>query len=194
MKTFLCVVRRVLAVLLALIFALLGAACLIAIPLSNNYSAMVSMAIAMPTTAKSGGSNPQYFTSDYSSAEAVQEASAQLCREIEQEGMVLLRNNGDALPLAKGASVTLLGESAADLVYGGAGAGSVDTSTAPNLRQALLSTRCCGTSTPPARVPLIRRKCPALPGKAALQPTRLRRAPTRRLNLTAWRSTMMLQS
>ena len=45
MKTFLCVVRRVLAVLLALIFALLGAACLIAIPLSNNYSAMVSMAI-----------------------------------------------------------------------------------------------------------------------------------------------------
>lgn len=113
MKTFLCVVRRVLAVLLALIFALLGAACLIAIPLSNNYSAMVSMAIAMPTTAKSGGSNPQYFTSDYSSAAAVQEASAQLCREIEQEGMVLLRNNGDALPLAKGASVTLLGESTA---------------------------------------------------------------------------------
>ena len=137
MKTFLCVVRRVLAVLLALIFAPLGAACLIAIPLSNNYSAMISMAVAMPTTAKSGGSNPQYFTSDYSSAAAVQEASAQLCREIEQEGMVLLRNNGDALPLAKGASVTLLGESAADLVYGGAGAGSVDTSTAPNLRQAM---------------------------------------------------------
>ena len=75
------------AVLLALIFALLGAACLIAIPLSNNYSAMISMAVAMPTTAKSGGSNPQYFTSDYSSAAAVQEASAQLCREIEQEGM-----------------------------------------------------------------------------------------------------------
>ena len=73
MKTFLCVVRRVLAVLLALIFALLGAACLIAIPLSNNYSAMISMAVAMPTTAKSGGSNPQYFTSDYSSAAAVQE-------------------------------------------------------------------------------------------------------------------------
>lgn len=80
MKTFLCVVRRVLAVLLALIFALLGAACLIAIPLPNNYSAMISMAVAMPTTAKSGGSNPQYFTSDYSSAAAVQEASAQLCR------------------------------------------------------------------------------------------------------------------
>ena len=86
MKTFLCVVRRVLAVLLALIFALLGAACLIAIPLSNNYSAMVSMAIAMPTTAKSGGSNPQYFTSDYSSAAAVQEArpssAAKLSRRV----------------------------------------------------------------------------------------------------------------
>ena len=154
MKTFLCVVRRVLAVLLALIFALLGAACLIAIPLSNNYSAMVSMAIAMPTTAKSGGSNPQYFTSDYSSAAAVQEASAQLCREIEQEGMVLLRNNGDALPLAKGASVTLLGESTADLVYGGAGAGSVDTSTAPNLRRAMeAALRRQTSSTPEPTVP-----------------------------------------
>ena len=137
MKTVLCVLRRILAVLLALIFALLGAACLIAIPLSNNYAAMVSMAIAQPTTAKSGGSDPQYFTSDYPSAAAAQEASAQLCREIEQEGMVLLRNNDSALPLAKGAKVTLLGESAADLVYGGAGAGSVDTSTAPTLRQAL---------------------------------------------------------
>lgn len=137
MKTFLCVVRRVLAVLLALIFALLGAACLIAIPLSNNYSAMVSMANGHPTTAKIGGSDPQYFTSDYPSAAAAEEASAQLCREIEQEGMVMLRNNDSALPLAKGAKVTLLGESAADLVYGGAGAGSVDTSTAPTLRQAL---------------------------------------------------------
>lgn len=137
MKIFLCVVRRILAVLLALIFALLGAACLIAIPLSNNYSAMVSMAISQPTTAKKGGNNPQYFTSDYPSAAAVQEASAQLCREIEQEGMVLLRNDNKALPLQKGAKVTLLGESAADLVYGGAGAGSVDTSATPNLRQAM---------------------------------------------------------
>ena len=107
MKTFLCVVRRVLAVLLALIFALLGAACLIAIPLSNNYSAMVSMAIAMPTTAKSGGSNPQYFTSDYSSAAAVQEASAQLCREIEQEGMVLLRNKMCIRDSSKGQLILL---------------------------------------------------------------------------------------
>ena len=86
MKTFLCVVRRVLAVLLALIFALLGAVCLIAIPLSNNYSAMISMAVAMPTTAKSGGSNPQYFTSDYSSAAAVQEprpsSAAKLSRRV----------------------------------------------------------------------------------------------------------------
>lgn len=137
MKTAIRIAKRVLAVFLALLFALLGAACLIAIPLSNNYSAMVSMAISQETTKKSGGSNPQYFTSDYPSAAAVQEASAQLCREIEQEGMVLLRNNNNALPLAGGARVTLLGESSAHLVYGGAGAGSVDTSTAPTLRQAL---------------------------------------------------------
>ena len=62
--------------------------------------------------------------------------SEALCLEIEEEGMVLLKNDG-ALPLKEGAAVTLLGQDSVDFVYGGAGSGSVDTSKAPTLKQGL---------------------------------------------------------
>lgn len=62
--------------------------------------------------------------------------SEALCLEIEEEGMVLLKNDG-ALPLREGAAVTLLGQDSVDFVYGGAGSGSVDASKAPTLKAAL---------------------------------------------------------
>ena len=64
------------------------------------------------------------------------EDSEALCLEIQQEGMVLLKNEG-GLPLKENARVTLLGQSSADFVYGGAGSGSVDTSAAADLREAM---------------------------------------------------------
>ena len=63
--------------------------------------------------------------------------SEALCLEIEQEGMVLLQNRDAALPLASGAKVSVFGQDSVDFVYGGAGSGSVDTSKAANLKQAL---------------------------------------------------------
>ncbi len=62
--------------------------------------------------------------------------SEEVCRTIEEEGMVLLKNE-DALPLASGAKVSLFGQDSVDFVYGGAGSGSVDTTLAPNLKEAL---------------------------------------------------------
>ncbi len=62
--------------------------------------------------------------------------SEALCQEIEQEGMVLLKNEG-GLPLASGAKVSVFGQDSVDFVYGGAGSGAVDTSKAANLKQAL---------------------------------------------------------
>ena len=63
-------------------------------------------------------------------------SSEEVCQKIEEEGMVLLKND-EALPLAKGAKLTLLGQDSIDFVYGGAGSGSVDTSIAPTLKDAL---------------------------------------------------------
>lgn len=52
-------------------------------------------------------------------------------------GAALLKNENNALPLANGAKVSLFGHGSVDLMYGGTGSGSVDTSKAPSLKDAL---------------------------------------------------------
>lgn len=60
-----------------------------------------------------------------------------LCARVEAEGAVLLKNENNALPLNSGAKVSLFSHSSVDMIYGGTGSGSVNTSTAPNLRKGL---------------------------------------------------------
>ena len=80
----------------------------------------------------------QYAKSDYASADETNAAAADMVVELEQEGIVLMKNNG-ALPLdlSSESKVTLLGRDAADPVYGGSGSGSVDASTAVDAKSGL---------------------------------------------------------
>ncbi len=69
--------------------------------------------------------------------EASQEEK-ELCEQIEAEGIVLLKNEDNALPLGETEKkLALLGQDSVDFVYGGAGSGSVDASLAPTLKEAL---------------------------------------------------------
>ena len=77
-----------------------------------------------------------YFKQIYKTAEERLAAGAELCRQVEAEGAVLLTNNG-ALPLSAGAKVSTLSTSSVSLVYGGTGSGNVDASKADNLKVAL---------------------------------------------------------
>ena len=65
------------------------------------------------------------------------EESEKICQTIEEEGMVLLKNTDGALPLSEKAKISLLGQDSVDFVYGGSGSGSVDTSKAPTLKEAM---------------------------------------------------------
>src|SRR5690625_4621643 len=78
-----------------------------------------------------------YYKSDFDSIDDVDAAARELVAEIAGEGIVLAKHENDALPLASGAKVTMLGRTAADPVYGGSGSGSVDTSTAVDAREGL---------------------------------------------------------
>lgn len=84
--------------------------------------------------------NDIYYASDFETETALNEHNGQVARDIEAEGMVLLENNG-RLPLTTSASdkakVSLFSVSSVDMVYGGTGSGSIDTSTAPTLKDAL---------------------------------------------------------
>lgn len=63
--------------------------------------------------------------------------SVRTCEQVVEEGLVLLKNEDNALPLSsKETKVALLGQNSVDFVYGGSGSGSVDASTANNLKQA----------------------------------------------------------
>ena len=57
--------------------------------------------------------------------------SEDVCRRIEEEGMVLLKNEDAALPLASGAKISLFGQDSVDFVYGGAGVGPRGTPPGP---------------------------------------------------------------
>jgi len=61
-----------------------------------------------------------------------------LSKEAAKEGMVLLKNDGDLLPLAKGSRVALFGKASFDYVRGGGGSGEVTVSYARNLYEGLL--------------------------------------------------------
>ena len=74
-------------------------------------------------------SGSDYVTTDY---------EKELCEEIEAEGIVLLKNDDNALPLSDNEKkVSVLGQNSVDFVYGGSGSGSVDASLAPDLKKAL---------------------------------------------------------
>lgn len=83
----------------------------------------------------------EYFKREYTSQDTRLAAAAELGQKIEAEGIVLLKNENNALPLATSSSsaktITMFGIGSRDFVYGGTGSGSVDTSTAPTLRKAL---------------------------------------------------------
>ena len=74
----------------------------------------------------------RYFDSKFSSIAELKAAGEAKVREVESEGIVLLKNDNGTLPLAAGSKVSLIGVTAMDPVYGGTGSGAVDADGAPN--------------------------------------------------------------
>lgn len=74
----------------------------------------------------------QYFLEEETIA-----ASEALVEEIAEEGMVLLKNEDNALPLTGVEKLNVFGWSSTNPIYGGTGSGSVDTTTCVSLLQGL---------------------------------------------------------
>ena len=83
-----------------------------------------------------GGQRPIYNTevvSMYPAQKATTKAEAfanaqDVNLRMAEEGFVLLKNEGAALPLAKGAKISVFGKNSVNLSYGGSGSGGFDTS------------------------------------------------------------------
>ena len=67
--------------------------------------------------------NGKYYT-DFATLAEEREAAKELNIQVEAEGIVLLKNENNALPLSKSAKITLLGYATQNITKGGGGSGS----------------------------------------------------------------------
>ena len=81
--------------------------------------------------------NAIYYEGQFETEADRTAAGAQLVYQVEAEGAALLTNENNALPLDKGAKISLFSTSSVNIVYGGTGSGNVDASKSHNLKQAL---------------------------------------------------------
>ena len=82
-------------------------------------NALGSETFRVETTGEVG--DTEYFKSKYKSLAELIEAGRDLVEEVEGEGAVLLKNDKNALPLAKGSKISLFSVSSVNPAYGGRG-------------------------------------------------------------------------
>ena len=63
----------------------------------------------------------QYYTADYSNKAEVLAAANALNEDIVEEGITLLKNDGNSLPLSKNSKITVFGKNSVNIVKGGSG-------------------------------------------------------------------------
>lgn len=123
------------------VFGLLTAVMLVATVVANSFASSINGFLDCETyklvSTGDGTTDTNYFPSAFTSDADFDSYQKQICELVEAEGAVLLRNDNGALPLSSGAKVSLFSHSSVDIIYGGTGSGSVDTSTAPRLKDAL---------------------------------------------------------
>ncbi len=105
------------AIIATSVFAVIGSGLAIGTKIAYDYESIIDVTMT---------------TSSYRAADD----EKTVCRNVVEEGAVLLHNQG-GLPLKSNErKVAFLGQDSVDFVYGGSGSGSVDTSTAPTLKTA----------------------------------------------------------
>ena len=100
-------IKSIIKIALALVFAAIIAGVWLALPgFGRMLNAMLGYEQSWDNDAVAPGLKTDYYTPDYTGA-AFEQARADLDRRIAEEGIVLLKNDGAALPLAKGTKLSL---------------------------------------------------------------------------------------
>ena len=125
-------------------FATLAATFGVALGVTDNFANVINKALGCEDAANkqieigdSSKYDSTYFKSDYKSAEELQEADKKIAEELTEEGSVLLKNENNALPIAKTAKVTLLGHSSCNTLVCGTGSADINADGAPTLKETL---------------------------------------------------------
>ncbi|MBE7087042.1 MAG: hypothetical protein E7369_01930 [Clostridiales bacterium] len=102
-------IRGISVVCILLCAVLIGASFITSV---KDYRTLINNALGVKQSASSGGEETYAFKSEYKSTPEMLTDYKNICEQIEEEGMVLLKNQNQTLPLPEMKNVTLLGSSA----------------------------------------------------------------------------------
>ena len=115
--------------------AAIASALIVGNVVANDYHSIISITLKQAESKivnndDADKTDSTYFKQTYSSDEEREAKGKELCEEAEKEGIVLLKNEENTLPLKNVKKVSLFGRSSANPVYGGTGSGSINTARA----------------------------------------------------------------
>lgn len=121
------------------VLALVLIVVLVANFLGNKYETLITRSLGQTTTkvvaTETKGDN-EYFKSDFATHDEMVAHQTAFSRDLEAEGIVLMKNEHDSLPLKAGARITLLGTGTKLFQYGGGGSGAIDETKVMKLKPA----------------------------------------------------------
>ena len=122
-------------VILATLLTLLGSGWTMAMDYATPINNALGIGGASVTRSDDEAFN--YFPSDYTDAAAREAAYLAICEEVEGEGIVLLKNENGALPLAADEKVSCFLTGSVKFNYSASGSSAADTSGYTSLKDAL---------------------------------------------------------
>ena len=125
------ILSAITAILLAAVFAVNIVAVSVFDGLATTYFGTIG-----GDSGKAESGTNLFYAKDYASAAELYEAATDLGIQMAQEGVVLLKNEDNLLPLGKGGSVSLFGTASVNLVCGGSGSGAGTPELNTNLKTA----------------------------------------------------------
>lgn len=132
------IVRKTLAVVSLLMSGVLYTATVITEVNAKNISSVFG-AKTYDVVNENFDDDATYYKSEYDSVADLMKDGRETATEVLQEGAVLLKNDNNALPLAGGSKVSLVGVTSYDPVYGGTGSGSISAEDAIDFSKSLES-------------------------------------------------------
>ena len=99
--------------------------------IAMNYSAAINNALGIEgsTIDRNDDEAYQYFKSSYSNYEALEADYRAVAEQVEGEGLVLLKNDNNALPLSKGDKVSCVYTGSLNFNYASSGSSAASTVT-----------------------------------------------------------------
>ena len=124
----------------SIVLVLLLIATLVANYFAMKYSTIITRSLGHSTSKVVASTEPgdsEYFKSDFASHDELVAYQKEFSRQLVGEGVVLLRNDDNVLPLESGKKISLFGIGSAKFLYGGLGSGAIDTTKCQSLKDAL---------------------------------------------------------